>query len=141
MAKIAYATKVSNGGTTAAGLVSPADMNDVKASVNALYDTVPYTSVVFQLSQPATSTPTKVELFNNTGRTLTVAKAGTGSFTVALSGASLPQAKCVIFGGDKLIHVEYSESLGNTILIGTYNAEIATDGVLSNSSFEFRIYP
>jgi len=146
MAKIAYATKVENSGATAAGRISAADANEIKTSVNALYDKTPYTSLIATISQTGTSAPVVTILQNDTGLTFTPARTGAGYYTLT-PNTPPTLAKTWLVGGtnapfsDKaLITFAYQSGV---IVIKTVDlgADVNADALLLDTAIEFRIYP
>lgn len=138
MAKIAYANKVSNSGATAAGLVAAADLNEVKTSVNALYDVVPYKSFVAKLSQSGTAAPTMVILQNTTGLTFVATRVAAGDYSITPSVAPAG-AKVAVFGGTTEINLFYND--GFFLSVFTTLGATRTDGMLAGQPIEFNIYP
>lgn len=133
MAKIAYATKISNSGATSAGLVAAADMNEIKTSVNAVYDVVPYTSFVAKLTQNGTAAPVITILQNTTGLTFVATRVTTGVYRITPS--TVPsELKVSYFGGMQGVEISYSD--GTALSIGT-----TSDGILAGHPIAFNIYP
>lgn len=141
MSKITYLNKTSAvdplNPSIPTEVIQATDLNEIKASVNALYDALTYKSFVFQLTQSGTSDPTMATLFNNTGLTFTVQRAGVGAYLITPS-APPAQNKTAYFGGATAISLYYD---GDFINVNTSVDGVATDSALAANPFEFRIYP
>lgn len=137
MSKINYATKVENGGTTTAGRLSAADANEIKTSVNVLYDEVPYKSYVAQITQIGTSNPTLTVLQNTTGLTFVATRVGVGSYLVT-PNTPPSDSKTAYFGGTREIGLFYD---GDNLQVSTVVSGSPADASLFKNSIEFRIYP
>jgi len=151
MAKITYTDK-----TTANTSPLPTtqkftsgDANEIKASVNALYDAAPKVYAGY-ISQSGTDAPTVVELVNELGGTPVFSYDAPGRYIATLEGAFgatktsfwLGPTK---FGGEVIysaLVLQVSSDSDDTLLfISGQVGDISADDLLDSAYFEIKIYP
>lgn len=117
------------------------------AVVNSAIDTaIPYNSYAVLLTQTGTNPPVATILQNNTGVTITWQYADVGSFIYVASSAVFVTAKTAVIhtinsgGSVPNGKIDSAILLGNTGTLNTYNGTTPTNGVMTNTFFEIRIY-
>ena len=147
MAKIAYATKVENSGATASGRISAADANEIKASVNTLYDNNPIGEFVANITQTGSGDPVLVVIKNTTGLTFTPLNVDVGQNAISID--TPPNAdKIELFVGNQValadsdIHIQSNFNAGS-IVIKTYDisTNALVNGKLLKTTVRLNIYP
>ncbi len=151
MAKITYTDK-----TTANTSPLPTtqkftsgDANEIKASVNALYDAAPKVYAGY-ISQSGTDAPTVVELVNELGGTPVFSYDAPGSYIATLAGAFPPTKTSQFLGligpcsepvGSGAVLIMHPQSGDTMIIVSGIIADSTTDDLLSSAYFEIKIYP
>lgn len=151
MAKITYTDK-----TTANTSPLPTtqkftsgDANEIKASVNALYDAAPKVYAGY-ISQSGTDAPTVVELVNELGGTPVFSYDIPGQYIATLAGAFGATRTSFWLGpavsGDAIIPdatvLSVSAETDNTLLfISGKVGDTSFDDILNSAYFEIKIYP
>ncbi len=102
------------------------------------------TIISLNISQSSTDDPTSTELKNNSGETVTLARTGTGVYTVTLSDSilsddfELQYASMLTASGDYLAVEKTSDTV---LTLKTFDSsDSATDGVLDSHNVKVRIY-
>lgn len=151
MSKITYATK-----ETAADPENPivpeeviqaADLNEIKESVNAIYDILPIGEFVANITQTGSAEPVLVVIKNTTGLTFTPLNIDVGQNAISID--TPPNAdKIELFVGNQVtlddsdIHVQSNFNAGS-IIIKTYDISTAAlvNGKLLKTTVRLNIYP
>ena len=100
-----------------------------------------YTSYVALLTQTGTAAPVATVLSNNLTATLTWARTGTGIYTLTASAATFTANKTIVFfnhgsGSPSVPLLQWTRTSDTVLTITT----TSTNGLLTNGSFEVRIY-
>lgn len=150
MAKIAWATKVQTDPYVPMVDWNAEDAQEVKTSVNDLYDVVDGTPGIYRalISQSGTGIPTLIELVNTTGLTFSTIYEGVGIYRI-LASAPIVVDKCFYSLGasNGCFANMYLENSGETFYIQSYllpsGAEgfNTTNGTLIKTPIEIIIYP
>lgn len=98
------------------------------------------------LSQSSTSAPTGTVLENSLGGAVTLARSGTGVYTLTRTGAFTSAKTFIMVSGtagsiatrSDVIAVRTSD---NVVTVSTGTAGVAADSILSNASIEILVYP
>jgi hypothetical protein len=96
------------------------------------------------ISQSSTSAPTVTIRENTLGYTPSLSRNIAGSYTIGVTGTTIP----MYFITENTTNLNYDFRIGTgfslgiyTIVINTYNSGVGTDGLLSNTPVEIRVYP
>jgi len=150
MAKITYTDK-----TTANTSPLPTtqkftsgDANEIKASVNALYDSAPKVYAGY-ISQSGTDAPTVVELVNELGGTPVFSYDAPGTYYATLAGAFGAYKTSWWFGpanntepeSEGLFLKMFSESSDMLTVKSVMDKGVGADDSITNAYFEIKIFP
>lgn len=104
--------------------------------------TRPYKVYTALLSQSGTSAPTGVVLENTLGGTITFSRTVAGNYLATLTGAFISnKTACFITATTgTFVHQAVRNSINDVVIITLNNSNIATDSLLSNTTFEVRVY-
>jgi len=106
---------------------------------------VPNKVIRCNISQVGTSAPTIIELENTTGATLSTSRNNIGNYRIDASETIFKEnTMFIIIGNNQIKNGEYTfimqYSDSNTMTLFTYEGNTLTDELLSNTSFEIKIY-
>ena len=105
-----------------------------------------YTVYTALISQVAAAAPTAIELKNDTGATMTWTRSGAGTYVVTASSAIFTTNKTVVFlnNGNPTsdgLPPKWTRTSNTAITISTKDeTAVADDSLLTDASFEIRIY-
>ena len=103
-----------------------------------------YNSYVALLTQAGTAAPVATVLSNNLTATLTWARTGVGVYTLTASAATFTTNKTIVFlnagSSTPLISAERTSDTVLTVKTFVSSSGAAVDAVITNGSFEVRIY-
>ena len=103
-----------------------------------------YTVYTALLTQTGTGAPVATILKNNTGVTYTWARTGTGEYTITASGNAFTNNKTLIcLMGQRAFNIPLNFRRDSDTVISLFSANssgTSTDGVITDLSFEIRIY-
>ena len=105
-----------------------------------------YTVYTALISQVAAAAPTAIELKNDTGATMTWTRSGAGTYVVTASSAIFTPNKTVVFlnNGNPTsdgLPPKWTRTSNTAITISTKDeTAVADDSLLTDASFEIRIY-
>lgn len=146
MSKIAYADKQTasdpQNPSIPTEVVTAGDMNEIKESVNDLYDKTSYVALI---NQSSTDAPTLTVLKNDTGLTFTPSRTIAGAYAIGFSSPPVLAKLEVIIGNqsnnvDALItyYINSSQLFINTKDVST---DTQIDGIFLNTTLRINIYP
>ena len=106
---------------------------------------LPYTSLVQLLNQTGTAAPVATEVYNNTGQTFTWSYVSQGVYRITSTGAPFAGNKTVVLlnpgaPGAAAATIQWNLINSSTIELTSLNLNATTNGLITNGSFEVKIY-
>lgn len=135
MSKIAYTTKQTAidplNPSIPTEVVTAADMNEIKDSVNSLYDKT--VTACLLVNQSGTGNPVITTVFNDTGLTFSASRTGVGTYLIQ---PSVPPAlnKTMCIGG---VTPDFGVYYDGTFI----NINTVSDNALGDYNIKLEIYP
>ena len=104
-----------------------------------------YTSLVQLLNQTGTNAPIATEVYNNTGETYTWSYIGPGTYRITGAGSPFAGNKTVVLlnpgaPGAAAATIQWNLINSSTIELTSLNLNATTNGLITNGSFEVKIY-